>query len=109
MTSDEIAVARLRAATRDRAMRAVVVEAEDVRAALAALVDAEAERDEAVRAAVAAERARCAAACCEVAARYRRGACSCEECEGRGDGARECAEAIERDARKSLDIQPFAE
>jgi hypothetical protein len=35
-----IAVARLRAATRDRAMRAVVVEAEDVRAALAALADA---------------------------------------------------------------------
>ncbi len=35
-----IAVARLRAATRDRAMRAVVVEAEDVRAVLAALAEA---------------------------------------------------------------------
>lgn len=49
-----------------------------------------------VRAAVAAERARCAAVCREVAARYRGGACPCEECEGRCDGARECAEAIER-------------
>ena len=46
--------------------------------------------------AIAAERARCAAVCREVAARYRHGACGCEECEGRGDGARECAEAIER-------------
>ena len=46
--------------------------------------------------AVAAERARCAAVCREVAARYRSGACGCAECEGRGDGARECAEAIER-------------
>lgn len=43
-----------------------------------------------------AERARCAAACREVAARYRYGACGCEECEGRSDGARECAEAIDR-------------
>ena len=51
---------------------------------------------DAVRAAVAAERARCAAVCREVAARYRHGACGCEECEGRSDGARECAEAIER-------------
>jgi hypothetical protein len=48
--------------------------------------------------AVAAERARCAAVCREVAARYRSGACGCAECEGRGDGARECAEAIERGA-----------
>jgi len=56
--------------------------------------------------AVAAERERCAALCREVAARYRYGACGCE---GRSDGARECAEAIERDARKSLDIQPIAE
>jgi len=87
------AVARLRAATRDRAMRAVVVEAEDVRAALA---DAEAERDEAVRAVAASERARCAAVCRKVAERYRYGACGCEECEGRCNGARECAEAIER-------------
>ena len=55
----------------------------------------ESERDEA-RAAVAAERARCAAACREVVARYRSGACGCAECEGRRDGARECAEAIER-------------
>ena len=45
---------------------------------------------------VLAERARCAAVCREVAARYRGGACPCEECEGRCDGARECAEAIER-------------
>lgn len=45
---------------------------------------------------VTAERARCAAVCREVAARYRGGACPCEECEGRCDGARECAEAIER-------------
>jgi len=45
---------------------------------------------------VSAERARCAAVCREVAARYRGGACPCEECEGRCDGARECAEAIER-------------
>jgi hypothetical protein len=45
---------------------------------------------------LAAERARCAAVCREVAERYRYGACGCEECEGRGDGARECAEAIER-------------
>ncbi|GAA5367252.1 hypothetical protein [Streptococcus uberis] len=56
------------------------------------------------------ERARCAAVCREVASRYRRGACGCEECEGRSDGARECAEAIEREAvLKPLDIQPFAE
>jgi hypothetical protein len=48
------------------------------------------------KAAVTAERARCAAVCREVAARYRHGACGCEECEGRGDGARECAEALER-------------
>jgi hypothetical protein len=46
--------------------------------------------------AVAAERARCAAVCREVAARYRHGACGCAWCEGRRDGARECAEAIER-------------
>ena len=59
----------------------------------------EAERDRLLTAsleAVANERARCAAACREVAARYRHGACGCEECGGRGDGARECAEAIER-------------
>ena len=49
-----------------------------------------------MKAAVAAERARCAAVCREVASRYRSGACGCAECEGRGDGARECAEAIER-------------
>ena len=47
---------------------------------------------------VAEERARCATVCREVAARYRSGACGCAECEGRGDGARECAEAIERGA-----------
>jgi hypothetical protein len=46
--------------------------------------------------AVAAERARCAAVCREVSARYRHGACGCAGCEGRRDGARECAEAIER-------------
>jgi len=46
--------------------------------------------------AVTEERSRCAAVCREVAARYRSGACGCAECEGRGDGARECAEAIER-------------
>ena len=45
---------------------------------------------------VAEERARCATVCREVVARYRSGACGCAECEGRGDGARECAEAIER-------------
>ena len=45
---------------------------------------------------VLAERARCAAACREMVARYRSGACGCAECEGRRDGARECAEAIER-------------
>lgn len=48
--------------------------------------------------AVAEERARCATVCREVASRYRSGACGCAECEGRGDGARECAEAIERGA-----------
>lgn len=47
---------------------------------------------------VAEERARCATVCREVASRYRSGACGCAECEGRGDGARECAEAIERGA-----------
>ena len=47
---------------------------------------------------VAEERARCATVCREVAARYRSGACGCAECEGRGDGARECAEAIKRGA-----------
>jgi hypothetical protein len=50
---------------------------------------------EAVRAAVAAERARCAAVCREVADIYRRSGCACAECEGRRDGARECAEEIE--------------
>jgi len=45
---------------------------------------------------VAEERARCATVCREVVARYRSGACGCAECEGRRDGARECAEAIER-------------
>lgn len=45
---------------------------------------------------VAEERARCATVCREVVARYRSGACGCAECEWRGDGARECAEAIER-------------
>jgi hypothetical protein len=56
---------------------------------------------EAVRAAVAAERARCAAVCRAVAARGRVVVCSGPwrvEGEGRGDGARECAEAIERGA-----------
>jgi hypothetical protein len=65
--------------------------AEDERDAVLGLVAADA-----VRAAVAAERGRCAAVCREAAARYRYGACGCEECEGRSDGARECAEAIER-------------
>ena len=45
---------------------------------------------------VAEERARCATVCREVAARYRSGKCGCIECDARGDGARECAEAIER-------------
>ena len=45
---------------------------------------------------VAEERARCATVCRGVVARYRSGACGCAECEGRGDGARECAETLER-------------
>lgn len=51
---------------------------------------------DAVVEAVAAERARCAAVCRESAGRYRSGAWYREECAGRIDGARECAEAIER-------------
>jgi hypothetical protein len=65
-------------------------------AALAALRVALADNEAAALTAVAAERDRCAAVCREVAARYRHGACGCAWCEGRRDGARECAEAIER-------------
>jgi hypothetical protein len=65
-------------------------------AALAALRVALADNEAAALTAVAAERARCAAVCREVSARYRHGACGCAGCEGRRDGARECAEAIER-------------
>ena len=67
------------------------------------------------KAAIAAERARCAAVCRAVAARYRYGACCCEKCEGRGDGARECAEAIERgpmgdvDARAQTSVEWMAQ
>lgn len=42
------------------------------------------------------ERTRCAVVCREVADIYRRSGCACAECEGRRDGARECAEEIER-------------
>ena len=92
---DAVEAARLRD-DRDAARLAALVTA---RVALADndLILEERERQlTAALEAVAAERARCAAVCREVAARYRHGACGCEECEGRGDGARECAEAIER-------------
>ena len=85
---DAVAVARQRD-DRDAARLAALVTAR------VALADAELileQRERQLRE----ERARCAAVCREVAARYRHGACGCEECEGRGDGARECAEAIER-------------
>jgi hypothetical protein len=59
--------------------------------------------DDEIDTAVAAERARCAAVCRGVVARYRSGACGCIECDARGDGARECAEAIERAQVATLD------
>lgn len=92
---DAVAVARQRD-DRDAARLAALA---TLRVALADndLILEERERQlSAALTAVAAERARCAAVCREVATRYRSGACGCAECEGRGDGARECVSALLR-------------
>ena len=96
---EELAVARRERDDWNARATAMEAERDEARAALADNDLILEQRERQLTAAltfVAEERARCATVCREVVARYRSGACGCAECEGRRDGARECAEAIER-------------